>query len=244
MLPCLNCVRLRQNCRYEPSRRGKRPRIRATDQQDGNNAARSELIDIQHRQSRDFSDDQRGLDMLRSVVYPTPHHPAAGTHDQANLQTRLSSGASIGIQNTQTASTNTLYTSLSVVSGPSLSSDLSQSSVPCSSQNLALHEISEERTVYEEESVIPLPKVNWEHHGPWSWVSVCSSPGLKWVSERAGNDDFVDIAYGLTKTWSRRLKMNRFRPIKSKWPEPEKRDAWKYVTGKCSSGLECSIAEI
>ena len=83
-----------------------------------------------------------------------------------------------------------------------------------------------------EESVISLPKVNWEHHGPWSWVSICSQPGLKWVCETTGRDDFVDIACGLTNTWSRRLKIKRFKSFRESCPEPQPVDAWRYVNGK------------
>jgi len=103
-----------------------------------------------------------------------------------------------------------------------------------------------------EEGVIPLQKVNWEHHGsaqtdppmlstvltprirPWSWVSVCSRPGLRWVCDRARTDEFVEIANGLTKTWSRRLKMKRFQNLKAKAPELDRALAAKYVAGKHS----------
>jgi hypothetical protein len=86
-----------------------------------------------------------------------------------------------------------------------------------------------------EDSVISLQKVNWEHHGPWSWVSVCSQPGLRWVCERTATDEFCEIANGLTKSWSQRLKLNRNQTAKSRGPELDKMTAWKYVTGKVVS---------
>ncbi|EXJ59415.1 uncharacterized protein A1O5_12296 [Cladophialophora psammophila CBS 110553] len=82
-----------------------------------------------------------------------------------------------------------------------------------------------------EEEVIPLQKVNWEHHGPWSWVSVCSRPGVRWVCERTKSDEFSEVASGLTRTWSRRLKMKRYRPLQIKYPDPALALAWKYVEG-------------
>lgn len=89
-----------------------------------------------------------------------------------------------------------------------------------------------------EESVFPLQHVSWEHHGPWSWISVCSQPGLRWVRERTGTDDFIRIATGLTKNWSRRLKMKNPGAAQREVREPSKTDAWTYVTGMVLSALE------
>jgi hypothetical protein len=89
-----------------------------------------------------------------------------------------------------------------------------------------------------EESVIPLQNVNWEHHGPWSWVSVCSQPGLRWVRERTGTDDFNRIATGLTKNWSRRLKIKKIGAAQRQVCEPSKMVAWTYVTGKAFHAFE------
>lgn len=91
------------------------------------------------------------------------------------------------------------------------------------------------RLVTDEEGVIPLHKVNWEHHGPWSWVSVCSRPGLRWVCARTHSDDFVDIANGLTKTWSRRLKMQGFTPQRARMADPDRATAWSYAQGEFSA---------
>ncbi|ORX96467.1 fungal-specific transcription factor domain-domain-containing protein [Clohesyomyces aquaticus] len=90
----------------------------------------------------------------------------------------------------------------------------------------------------EEECVIPLQKVSWEHHGPWSWVSICSLPGLRWVAEKTGNDEFPAVAHELTKTWGKRLKMKRFRTNTSRYPEPEEKDAWTYVTAYFENSYE------
>lgn len=89
-----------------------------------------------------------------------------------------------------------------------------------------------------EESVIQLQNVNWEHHGPWSWVSVCSQPGLRWVRERTGMDDFNRIATGLTKNWSRRLKMKKTGTVQRQVREPSKMVVWTYVTGKVLHALK------
>ena len=66
--------------------------------------------------------------------------------------------------------------------------------------------------------------------GPGSWVSICSQPGLRWVSGRVGNTDFAQSAKSLTLGWSRRLKLLSPR-TRSEEPEPDEARAWKYCTG-------------
>lgn len=87
-----------------------------------------------------------------------------------------------------------------------------------------------------EDNVIPLHKIHWEHHGPWSWASICSPPGVRWVSDRTACTEFGDIATDLTKAWSRRLKLMRARTVAQKSTEPDEPTAWKYISGKHSHG--------
>ena len=83
-----------------------------------------------------------------------------------------------------------------------------------------------------EEELVPVQNTYWEHHGPWSWVSVCSQPGIRWVCERTQTDDFVEMANGLKKAWSRRLKLKRDQARPRRSPEVDESTAWKYVAGK------------
>lgn len=82
-----------------------------------------------------------------------------------------------------------------------------------------------------EEGVIQLQNVNWEHHGPSSWVSVCSPPGLKWVCERMGTNEFIDSAKLLVHTWSSRLTMKTHPVTAQRRPEPDATTAWAYTLG-------------
>lgn len=82
------------------------------------------------------------------------------------------------------------------------------------------------------EPMIPLHKVNWEYHGPWSWVSVCSPPGVAWVCEKTNSNEFEEIASCFMKTWSKRLKVQRSESLGVKFPEPDPETAWKYVNGE------------
>ena len=91
-----------------------------------------------------------------------------------------------------------------------------------------------------EDNVIPLQKLHWEHHGPWSWASVCSPPGVRWVCDRIHSNDFSDIANDLTRSWSRRLKVKRNEAIGSKSVEISEHTAGKYVAGKWSKASICS----
>jgi hypothetical protein len=82
-----------------------------------------------------------------------------------------------------------------------------------------------------EEGVIQLQSVNWEHHGPSSWVSICSPPGLKWVCERMGTNEFIDSAKLLVHTWSSRLTINTHPITAQRQPEPDAATAWAYTSG-------------
>ncbi len=98
-------------------------------------------------------------------------------------------------------------------------------------------------------------QVNWEHHGqlvllsspippltgvgPGSWVSICSQPGQRWISERIGNTDFNQSAKTLILSWSQRLKILSPRN-KSEEPEPDEATAWRYCTGKLRV-TRCSV---
>lgn len=82
-----------------------------------------------------------------------------------------------------------------------------------------------------EEYVIPLHKVNWEHHGPWSWASVCSPPGIRWVCQKTGHDEFGEVASDLMKTWGKSLKLSRFQSFAERCQEPDSDLALKLTGG-------------
>ncbi|CAI7580131.1 unnamed protein product [Penicillium pancosmium] len=79
-----------------------------------------------------------------------------------------------------------------------------------------------------EGATMELQAINWEHHGPGSWLSICSTPGVQWVSAKTGTTRFYDVALGLVMGWTRKLTLasgtNRER-----CPEPGVGNAWKYV---------------
>ncbi|GKZ40039.1 hypothetical protein AbraIFM66950_002056 [Aspergillus brasiliensis] len=80
-----------------------------------------------------------------------------------------------------------------------------------------------------EEATIDLQAVNWEHHGPGSWLSICSTPGVQWVSAKAGTTRFHKIAQELVTGWTRKLTLNSD-IIRERCPEPGIEDAWRYVS--------------
>ncbi|KAF7892092.1 hypothetical protein EAF00_008394 [Botryotinia globosa] len=52
-------------------------------------------------------------------------------------------------------------------------------------------------------------EVGWEYHGPTSFLSICSIPGIAWVSEASGEPSFFETAKALGLKIDSRLKMRR-----------------------------------
>ncbi|KAJ5096637.1 fungal-specific transcription factor domain-containing protein [Penicillium angulare] len=86
----------------------------------------------------------------------------------------------------------------------------------------------QESEIDREEATMDLQSINWEHHGPGSWLSICSTPGVQWVSAKTGTTRFYEVAQGLVMGWTKKLTLasdtNRER-----CPEPDVENAWKYV---------------
>ncbi|KAK2123311.1 fungal-specific transcription factor domain-containing protein [Fusarium oxysporum II5] len=80
-----------------------------------------------------------------------------------------------------------------------------------------------------EEATIDLKDINWEHHGPGSWLSICSEPGVRWVSVRARASGFNQVAQDLIADWTKHLTLSQS-SIREKGPEPDFDTAWHYAT--------------
>ncbi|OQV03055.1 Fungal specific transcription factor domain-containing protein [Cladophialophora immunda] len=77
------------------------------------------------------------------------------------------------------------------------------------------------------------PTQIWEHHGPGSWLSLCSEPGVSWAAEKIGGENFAKSAQKLTAAWNRRWQFDTKTPTNSNrvdGSEPEPATAWKYCT--------------
>ncbi|KAL5314332.1 hypothetical protein ACEPPN_018758 [Leptodophora sp. 'Broadleaf-Isolate-01'] len=69
---------------------------------------------------------------------------------------------------------------------------------------------------------------DWEYHGPGSFLSICSKPGIDWVTEKSGSTDFVGIAKAFSRDTTRPLKLDgKINPERA--PEPDPETAWRYV---------------
>lgn len=235
-MPCKNCQRQRRTCWYPVSQRGKRARSQSHQHDREDRAAvgftgptktsHTPMLDVTFpltpSQTSPGTTDGHGRDFTSNLGYHTQSSArGGGGSDSASLGIHTSTPESRS-HSMPTSSTNPL--SPIQIQNPHL--PLPYSRPVSNDKDGGLDGAGDE------EDVIPLQKVNWEHHGPWSWVSVCSRPGVRWVCEQTKSDEFVDIANGLTKTWSRRLKMRRFQPLRTKNPEPDPDLAWKYVTGE------------
>ncbi|KAJ5624438.1 hypothetical protein N7510_000747 [Penicillium lagena] len=139
--------------------------------------------------------------------------------------------ASFQIQDTANAAESTVQT-VSTTTEPStfgLGSSLNFAShaiLPNYNDNILTPRGSE---VDREEATIDLNHINWEHHGPGSWLSICSDPGVRWVISRTGTNGFDQIAHDLIGDWTKHLTLSQL-PIGENSPEPDIQTAWQYCT--------------
>jgi hypothetical protein len=66
--------------------------------------------------------------------------------------------------------------------------------------------------------------------GPRSYLSICSKPAVKWVSEQTRSTNFAESASAFVCDITRRLKMDGDLSI-SRMPEPDVETAWRYTKG-------------
>ncbi|PVH76694.1 hypothetical protein DL98DRAFT_464707 [Cadophora sp. DSE1049] len=69
---------------------------------------------------------------------------------------------------------------------------------------------------------------DWEYHGPGSFLSICSKPGIDWVTEKSGSADFVGIAKAFSRDTTRPLKLDG-KINSERASEPDPVTAWRYV---------------
>ena len=80
--------------------------------------------------------------------------------------------------------------------------------------------------------------------GPGSWLSICSEPGLRWVSDRLDGSEFPEIAQGLIRDWTKHLTLAQY-PIRQRGPELDVQTAWRYSAGMSGLSLPlcCALAD-
>lgn len=61
-------------------------------------------------------------------------------------------------------------------------------------------------------------------------MSICSKPGVEWVTEKVGVTGFAGSASTLTIDITRRLKIE-WKLSREQTPEPNKESAWRYIKG-------------
>lgn len=88
-------------------------------------------------------------------------------------------------------------------------------------------------------SIAPPQYAHWEYHGPGSYLSVCSKPGVEWVAKQYGKSDFSHVSQTMGREISDKLRLNRFFGS-GRVPPPDEETAW------CYSALffeQCPVAE-
>ncbi|BCS23676.1 fungal specific transcription factor domain-containing protein [Aspergillus puulaauensis] len=79
-----------------------------------------------------------------------------------------------------------------------------------------------------EDATIDIKHINWEHHGPGSWLSICSKPGVRWVASKAETSRFGPIAHSLVMDWTKHLTVSQSLS-RERCPEPDRETASRYA---------------
>ncbi|TGO36848.1 hypothetical protein BHYA_0113g00210 [Botrytis hyacinthi] len=83
-------------------------------------------------------------------------------------------------------------------------------------------------------------EVGWEYHGPTSFLSICSIPGITWVSETSGEPSFFETAKALVLNIDSRLKMRR-NPRHETIAEPDENVAWEWCKAYFDHSFDASL---
>ncbi|KIX06975.1 uncharacterized protein Z518_04951 [Rhinocladiella mackenziei CBS 650.93] len=80
-----------------------------------------------------------------------------------------------------------------------------------------------------EDSQDSLEDSNWEYHEPWSWTSICSETGSKWIRSVTGSRDFVATTKRFAQDMVPRSSYDKYLSASARSPETGEATAWKYV---------------
>ncbi|OQU99347.1 Fungal specific transcription factor domain-containing protein [Cladophialophora immunda] len=133
--------------------------------------------------------------------------------------------------------TNAIHTPLFVSDQHSLSS--LQSSEP-SQSNTVQTDLDE---AMQKSSIWSSKMSNYQYSGPTSFISICSTAGIQWVSERTKSSSFVNSANEFTAGITRLLKIDkRFpsTPIK----EPDAATAFLYTRAYFNESIDADLAVV
>lgn len=81
---------------------------------------------------------------------------------------------------------------------------------------------------------------DWEYHGPGSFLSICSKPGVDWVGEKTGSSDFIGIARMFSRDVTRLLKLDCKISL-DRTPEPDRETAYRFTKAYFEKTLESSF---
>ncbi|KAI1616602.1 fungal-specific transcription factor domain-containing protein [Exophiala viscosa] len=81
---------------------------------------------------------------------------------------------------------------------------------------------------------------NWEYHGPRSFLSICSKPGIQWVASKSGSSTFNHSAKKFTTYITSRLKIEKMLSRERK-PEPDQETAWRFTRAFFEEALESAL---
>ncbi|KIV98021.1 hypothetical protein PV10_01714 [Exophiala mesophila] len=236
---CSNCVTHEKECYYPPSQRGKHNKTRL----------RSNLEDRLSRMEALINTTALERSSKTSVqVTDTNQSPGTSKIHQQTPNLTSMSPPRFTPQNLMTFDPSTVEESVTVDAQPAPVLETSWEMEPVApiltpttwtaapgtissafsvdEHNLGETEHSDD--AHQEDCSFPSQTRIWEHHGPGSWLSLCSEPGVAWVRERTGGADFGSTAAKLTPAWNRRWKFGGL-ANRSRSEEPTAEIAWKYT---------------
>lgn len=90
---------------------------------------------------------------------------------------------------------------------------------------------SDQTCINEHGETVPEDAV-WEYHEPWSWTSICSATGSKWVWDTTGDRDFASAAKRFTRDLVQNSSCDNYLSAVSVIEEVDESIAFNYVDGK------------
>ncbi|RHZ55182.1 hypothetical protein CDV55_102162 [Aspergillus turcosus] len=84
---------------------------------------------------------------------------------------------------------------------------------------------------------------NSEHHGPITWLSICSKAAVEWVSKQTGQSNFAQSAAHMAFNLTRRLKLDKF-PQNAAVSEPDVETARRYTQAYFEERLDRAFAVV
>lgn len=226
-MPCRDCVRLAKECFYPPAqRRMRRPHG------DHLRVAREPTPTIEEGLNARTTDNRNTGNRRSAPIFPGGPYIRPASPD-GQLRAREN----------QTTPSNRLCSESNRPARPSASRvALEAHDAPPHQRHGPLQHSRESISGFDfclsgsppcqENNEPPHGGTSWEYHEPWSWTSICSETGSKWVCNITQSQHFVSVAKQFSRDLVPRPSYQRYLSTKTVLPELDEATASGYVEGK------------